>query len=88
MRQQASAQYGFIAQRNRLHALLIVKLLRWRLRAQGYGSGAAFFDMCNAFPSTAWTGIDRTTLPLADEDGQDLLAVVPLHYQYHRRLQG
>ena len=42
-RQQAVAQYGFTKRRNRLHALLMIKLMRWILNIQHTGNVSVFF---------------------------------------------
>jgi hypothetical protein len=45
----AISQYGFVQQRNRLHALLALKLQRWRLLTRKLGCLQAFFDAASVF---------------------------------------
>jgi len=47
--------------------------MRWRLSIQRMGTVSVFFDMSNAFPSTAWEALDCATLPDTADDDKNLL---------------
>jgi hypothetical protein len=54
----AANSYGFIVCRRREQAVLLMRLLRWRLHRLNLCSISAFWDMSNAFPSMAWGRLD------------------------------
>ena len=74
-------QYGFVPQRRREHAVLLVRLQLWQAREARVHAFGIFFDEANAFPSTAWEGIDETSLPQAPAEDASLLWL-----RYHRMI--
>jgi hypothetical protein len=50
--------YGFIVKRRREEAVLVIRVLKWRLRQLKLGSLSCFWDLSNAFPSMAYDQID------------------------------
>ena len=53
--------YGFAQNRCKDQAMVLVKVVRWRLRKQGDGALSVFSDQSNAFPSVAWERLGVVT---------------------------
>jgi len=74
-----ATQYGFTPHRQRLHAILGVRLQRWRLHMLQAHSLTILFDAVNAFPSMSWDELDRGTDFQAEPENGRLLRT-----RYHR----
>ena len=71
--QFAANQFAYNAGRCRAHAIMTIRLQRWRYSMQGVHSVAAFFDEVNAFPSVDWPSLDNATCEGAQQADRRLL---------------
>eukprot|EP00972_Heterocapsa_arctica_P106804 15733273-Heterocapsa_arctica.AAC.1 len=67
-RQRATHSFGFIADRRREEAQLIIQVACWRLHQIGYSPVSIFYDIANAFPSMTRSELDRVVVSVARSD--------------------